>query len=516
MLALILLVAMRVVVYPDRAQVSVSRAATCGARGAVAVPFEGITPAADPNSFRALSTDASVLGVRAELRAQPEAFSAKAEKLDAQIRALESEVRGIRDAIDRAANQTRVAHTYGDVAAQMVGREMVLPGANPEAWDHAFSQALHATIEAHEAQVEARTAQRETQRKLDEARRQRNELAQASRRQSWFAEVLLGCERGGNAHAELSYMTGGASWEPLYEARADEKGGTVQLAMYATVRQATGDAWKGAQVVLSTAIPRQDATPPEVTPLRVGAQEKKAEKKVLVRRDEEQQHAEAAEPSAAAQEAPGMEAAAQGLSVQLRVKEASDIAGDGTPARLFVGAHRLQARYAYRTIPKLLPYVFRVADLVNTAPFPLLPGMVDTFRRSGFIARTPLERVAEGARFHLSLGLEDGIKVKRIVRDEMQRDKGLFGTTRRFRYEYRFELTSALKRPEVVELSDHIAVSELDDVKVELEERTTGPREWRADDGVVTWKVEVPAGGKKDVDLAFHVDVPSSYDSGGL
>jgi uncharacterized protein (TIGR02231 family) len=310
-------------------------------------------------------------------------------------------------------------------------------------------------------------------------------------------------------------MVGGAGWEPTYEARADEKSGKVDLAMLATVRQATGEDWKKAQVVLSTAIPRSDATPAELQTLRVGALEKKAEKKVLVRRDEEQQHAEAA-GAAAGGEGEGMESAAQGLSVQLRVKAPADLPGDGTPTRLFVGSHELNARFAYRTVPKLMPYVFRVADLVNTAPFPLLPGPIDAYRKSGFIARTPLDRIAEGSKFHLTFGIEERVKVKRLVLEEIQKDAGLFGQNKRFHYRYRFELTSHLKQPEQIEVSDHVPVSELDDVKVEIDDRTSRGYELAGDDGLLTWKAALKPGEQRNLDLAFHVDVPGSYDSGGM
>lgn len=163
-----------------------------------------------------------------------------------------------------------------------------------------------------------------------------------------------------------------------------------------------------------------------------------------------------------------------------------------------------------------MPYVFRVADVVNTAPFALLPGPLDAFRRNGFIARTGIERIAEGQKFHLTFGLEENLKVKRLVVEEISRDTGLFGQNKRFRYAYRFELESRLPRAETVELSDHIPVSELDDVMVAFEDKTTRPAEVEKSDGIVTWKVQLPPGQKKTVELAFHVEVPGSYDSGGM
>src|SRR5262249_49709342 len=141
-------------------------------------------------------------------------------------------------------------------------------------------------------------------------------------------------------------------WSPAYEARADEVSGAVELSTFATVRQSTGEPWSAARVVLSTAVPRQDATPPQIAPLRLWAEERRAEKKVLAARTELHERAEASgEPAPAATPGPsqpttgGLRAAAQGLSVQLAVPEPADVAGDGTPSRLFVARTRLRARF---------------------------------------------------------------------------------------------------------------------------------------------------------------------------
>src|SRR5205823_11960200 len=82
------------------------------------------------------------------------------------------------------------------------------------------------------------------------------------------------------------------SWQPAYEARADESEGAVDLSTYALVRQSTGENWTQAKVVLSTAVPRQDATPPELQPLQLWAEERSPERKVLVRREEYHEHSE--------------------------------------------------------------------------------------------------------------------------------------------------------------------------------------------------------------------------------
>ena len=78
------------------------------------------------------------------------------------------------------------------------------------------------------------------------------------------------------------------------------------------------------------------------------------------------------------------------------------------------------------------------------------------------------------------------------------------------------ELENFLDQPEQIEVSEPVAVSELDDVKVSIDNKVTSGYELRATDGVVTWKPRIAPGEKKVFDLVYFIDVPSSYDSGGL
>jgi len=89
---------------------------------------------------------------------------------------------------------------------------------------------------------------------------------------------------------------------------------------------------------------------------------------------------------------------AQGFGAARGAKRAT-VAGDGTEQRLFVARHRLKASFGFRTAPRAQPYVFRVAELVNTAPFPLLAGALSAFRSTGLIARYGIEGVAEARCF---------------------------------------------------------------------------------------------------------------------
>jgi uncharacterized protein (TIGR02231 family) len=444
------------------------------------------------------------------------------ERLDGELRKLGVQARALRDAIDRAARASQLAGGLEGVAVALVSRELTDAAPNTKAWGAAFDADLAAREKAAAADGDARAKLRELERSMEDLRRKRVRLQAQSARRERTVEVVVACPAGARAvDVALTYLVGGASWSPAYEARADEAGSIVELRTFATVRQSTGEDWKGAKIILSTAVPRQDATPPEIAPLRLWAEERKPERKVIVRRDERYEHAEATGSSSTSTPSggapgPSLKAVAQGLSVQLEVPDPSDVPGDNSPARLFVGKAALKARFTLRAAPKLAPFAFRVADCTNSAPYPLLAGPLDAYRGAGLAARYPIERTAEGAPLHLTFGIDESVRVKRVVVEEIQRDKGFFGTTRRFRFGYRFEIQSYLARAAELEVQDHVPVSELDDVKVAFDAPTSDGYRAGADDGIVTWRLQLKPGEKRVVALAFHVDVPSSYDTGAM
>jgi uncharacterized protein (TIGR02231 family) len=499
----------RVVVYPDRAQVTRSAQAQCGTQ-AVKVEFTGLPPSADPGSLRAQTSEGGVESVDVVEEPRATAFSAEVNDVETQLRQLGAQLAALNDAREKAQSLDRLAGNLEGVSAQLISGEISQPDV--KAWRSALDQTLKARLEASRQRFDVSARQRELQQKSADLRRKLRQLGVARDRRERRAEVLVSCAAGHEAQVELTYLVGGASWQPAYEARADESKGSVALSLFATVSQSTGESWDQAQLILSTAVPSQDATPPEISPLRVYADPREPPKKVLVRRDELQKHAEAG--AAAGGSSAGLAAQEEGLSVQLAVKGPADVAGDGTPARLLVATAQLSAKFAWKTVPKLVPFVFRVADLVNSAPFPLLDGEVDLFRKGAYLGRVPLERVAEGARFHLSFGLEDGVKVKRLVMEEIVRDQGLFKSAQRFRYAYRFEVENTSRTAQQLELSEQVPVSELSDVQVALEDRTTPGYAQNREDGIVTWKLSLAPGEKRELNLAFHVDVPSDYATG--
>ncbi len=502
-----------VVVYPDRAQVTRVTTLDCGTRRTVT--FSGITAAAAEDSFRAQLEGGSIEALRVERSVRADALTPQFNELRAKLRALDAEQEALNDELARARSKAEVGRHFEQIASAQVQREMALEKPDVKAWSQAFDVALQSHVQGELAQTELATKQRDLSNRRSVTQRKLDALGYAARREEYSAEVVASCPAGRSARLELTYLVGGASWSASYEAHADEAANSVELTTFATVKQATGEAWEATKLTLSTAIPAQNATPPELKRLQVSAVEQPPEKKGLVRRDERVAQADGA--SSVASTGDGrIRLSAQGLSVQLAVPDRSSVAGDGTEHRLFVARTKMKASFAMRSAPREQPFVFRVADLTNQAPFPLLPGPVSVFRSAGLIARYAMPRVAEGAVFHLTFGIEDSLRVKRVVVTELKRDAGLFNSKKRFNYDYRFELSNWGKGAADIELWETLPVSEVDDVAVTVAEQTTAGYALDRSDGIAKWKVKLAAKEQRKVELAYKVDVPSSYETGGL
>lgn len=503
-----------VVVYPDRAQVTREQTVTC--RGPTSARFEAVPLAAAADSLRARATGATVEGLISEEYTREGAHREERARLETRLGAILREEKAHNDAVARVSDLRTLANGYTDVAVDRITRELTASSKpDPRAWEAALDSALAVRQRAMTEALEASARLRALEKQRSQVEAEMEMLRLDTERQERRVEVRLSCPEGTRARVELTYLVGQVSWTPSYEARANENTRTMELTTLATVRQATGEDWTEAKLVLSTAQPQRDATLPAIRPLTVFAEERAKERRVLVRRDEQPQHAHAGGTDNTAR-SKGLESVPQGLSVQLVAPTPVSIPGDDSAVRVQVAQTRLKAAFHWRTIPKLHPVVFRVARLNNAAAFPLLPGDVDLYRGTGFIGRQSLEHVAQGAPFELTFGVEEGLRVERRVVEELQRPKGLFKDTQRFRYAYQFTLNNLRAHPEEVELSEHFPVSELEDVKVELEPETTAGYTLQSNDGIATWKVKLAPGEKRTLDFAFHIDAPSSYETKGL
>lgn len=503
----------KVTVHPDGAIVSRTMKGAC-VGGQASVVFSGLSPAFETEGLRAVATGAGdVESVAFTQRIHEQAW-------DGEVRTLEEELISRQANVDtqhRLAEAARARRARATVVREstraFIQRDAML-SAKPDtakwalALDHAQSEILAADSAVRDTEQVIVLEQE----RIAELGRLLAELRGGAARQSLDVEVVVACR--GAFSVELAALTRRARWAPVYEARALRKSKQVSLTALAEVSQGTGETWEAVEVTLSTALAQRRATPPVPQRLYVGANEKDAAKKVLVRRNEDVRRVGDLDAVAQTGE---LAVGDEGLSIRLPVAGRSRVQGDGRSARLRIETLSLPATFEDRTTPRLVPVVFVAADVRNAAKWPLLPGRVELFSEGGYLGVTTMERTPEGGLLEFAFGLDEAVQVRRVVLMEDARDPGFFGSTRRMMYGYRFELEASNEGPAKVRLRDQVPVSELDDVKVVLDRKKTTPGFELVDaDGHISWLVDVPAGGSRSIELHFVVEIPEKYDSSGL
>jgi len=364
--------------------------------------------------------------------------------------------------------------------------------------------------------------------KIDALRRQQNEATGSNRKEVKTVEVAVEVTRSGSLTLELTAMISQAGWEPSYDVRLASDGTSADLTFQAMIRQQTGEEWRTVDLTLSTARPAIGGAPPELTPWQIFFyRPQPVMPKVMaaapmtfgkaVKKSARREMDSGALDMINSEEAPASFAVArisdEQSSVSFHIPRAVDIPSDGTRHNTVVAVERLPVTIEYLSVPKLSPAVFLKAELVNSAPYPLLPGKVNTFIGTGFTGSSHLNKIAAGEKFDLFFGNDDQVTVKR---EELKQHKeaGLFGKNR-VSYRYRIEMNNFRKTPLTLTLRDQLPVAGDEEIKVSLEEPSLKPAEVKSD-GTVIWKTQLLAGEKKELTFGILVEYPKDKDITGL
>ncbi|WP_437654288.1 DUF4139 domain-containing protein [Sorangium sp. So ce1182] len=263
-------------------------------RGATEISVTGITPLAEPGSFRALVAAAGepasasgeagaaparrdvreVIGVRARLAVPPapvsrSALSARLRELELAIERLGAEhahLRLWRDKLGAVALDPELARRFrpGDPAAR-IRDALAVSGVLSDELAALDARAAVVEAELERARKELMAAQ------LDAAQAASGEVEERAPARLDVAVRLAPARdgAGGEPALRLEYAVAAARWWPAYAARFSRGATEVALQLDALVAQASGEDWKDVRLALSTADLVQDTRLPELASLRL-------------------------------------------------------------------------------------------------------------------------------------------------------------------------------------------------------------------------------------------------------
>ena len=510
-----------VTVYPGRARVT--------RRGQITVPAGDQTVYVEPlplsleeDSIRVAGRGpATVLGVDVATQRYPQAPDETVAALEQARLDAQDEVTQLVDADDVQAQLDTFLAQLARRAGNSFARTLASGDAGAELGG--FTESLTDRLSAVRATRRELAAQRrEAEKRLAAADRRLAAIVQQRMPDRRTAAIALALETEAEVEIELSYVVPAANWTSSYDVRLT--GDRLTLSWYGLITQQSGEDWPECDLTLSTARPTVTAKVPELDPwyldrfhppmpvapggpVALGMQVAGGRENLQSRRASALVAEQAAFDAVEATVEQGMTAASYTPPRPVAVP------ADGATHRATIASIDLEAELDYITAPVRSTDVHLRATVVNSSAHTLPAGKASVFHEAEFVGSAALPLWAPGEDVELALGLDDRIRVERkLVRREAS--KATLGSTRRRQVEYETKIENHTPRNARITVLDQLPVARDHEITVKPLSAEPEPAE-TTDLGVITWKLDLPAGKETAIKLAFRVDTAKSVDLTG-
>lgn len=441
-----------------------------------------------------------------------------------------------------------------------MSEEITIGAMNVDLWNNAYRFVGARSIEADDS---IRVTEQEIERLNGRVQTLKSKLQVTGRVENVSKSVTIDVDlkQAGELTLGLSYEIDGAGWTPLYDARLNRNGDSVQFAYMADVRQTTGESWKDVTLTLSTSSPESGAGPGELMPrylsvaapryenqvnelsgvISVHGRQDVLDKFVTDSRVNVNQQAIKSRPvqtvDALLDQVSGVRTTTEGevffrggragevsyvadgipinevyiageivksaLNADFLIKRKETVLSNGGPVRVAVAAWTLSAELDNFTRPIARPAVYRVAQLTNQQEAPLLQGEISLFAGPDYLGRLRLDRViAPGQKFELPFGADPHMTVKREVIKYQETKRG--GKIRINR-EIKISLNNHSQGERKLKVEDLIPVSQDSRVKIRVEDLTPKPSKM-AENGKVEWEFTIQPGQAMELVVPYNIE----------
>lgn len=380
---------------------------------------------------------------------------------------------------------------------------------------------METRVEKAQALVALQQQLQDNQEKTNFAQRKLQELSAGSSKTERDAVIVVDKKEAAAGKVRLNYLVDAASWHPQYKFRAGKAQEPVQVEYLAAIIQQTGEDWSNVNLILSTAQPMLNASPPDLKTLEVA---------VVPRAMTIAAPGQPAPPAAGMQGAGGFGAlgatkpadlgkkaqelrteanrmyntnffasGGQNINEAAALEQARDLlakeeelrkeraappaaTGDGPsvtyhlstklsiPSRndeqvIEVAKIDMKPEYYYKAVPVLTQHVYRLANLTNRSQYVLLPGEATMYIGTDFVGRTSLPLVAIGEQFTAGFGVDPQLQVVRQLVDKTRTTQG---DNQVIRFDYRILLSSYKTEAVSVQLWDRLPHAETEAMGVNL------------------------------------------------
>jgi len=341
-------------------------------------------------------------------------------------------------------------------------------------------------------------------------------------------EILFNAEKEQKIRIVADYLTKNANWRPLYKVSVPMSLSEIGLTMFSKIHQKTGEDWNRVALSISNVIPLSGVRLPYLSSWLLDVPRPSAKAIGEARRFATEEAAQAVDmlndkgyagiPKKEATFAAAIKRELP-LSFEYGIPQPIDIESRDKETILPLFTKKMQGDTYYYAVPKRSHLTFLVCKA--KADKELLSGPLNVYFGGRYIGKTHLREKKAGEEFHLSLGADREVMVKREkVKDKVK--ETYFGKIQRGtivrELGYKIMVENMKDRSIVLKVVDNIPVSRTD--KIELKELTMKPepaqKNYRDKEGVMLWEYTLEPEQQQEITIEFIVTYPKDLLPGGF
>ncbi len=440
-------------------------------------------------------------------------------KLADEIADLEKEDKLLETELKTLAAQETFLTSIQSTSSTEAGKQVALGKPATAAWSSSMSFIAENLNKIYAGKVGLEYKRKDLKTQMEVLKKQMSEMESAKPREEKSITLSLRAAKTGPVDVLISYLVEDVSWWPSYEVRALPQSGKVEVVYSGHIRQKSGEDWNQVDLILSTASPHRSAKAPEWRPWDVRLWE---ERPVSLRKADRNQIALAVQQAEEAGTLDMVVAPAptrlesKSITAQFAVTGQRDVLSGEEPAKVLISRETFPAEMAYITIPRLSPFVYLQGKLTNSSAYPMLSGEALVYVDGDFVGRSAFTALAPGEKVDLSLGIDEGMKVKRELVKKYDSNAGVVSKKHEVEYDYRITLENYKAQAVRLTLVDQLPRSLQEEVKVEDVKLVPDASEWNKENQKLSWNVELKPKEKKEVTIHFKVSYPRDRQISGV
>ncbi|WP_078125802.1 DUF4139 domain-containing protein [Leptospira alexanderi] len=181
------------------------------------------------------------------------------------------------------------------------------------------------------------------------------------------------------------------------------------------------------------------------------------------------------------------------------------IPSDRSFNKVFLKKKSLSLTPGYFASPLAGPGAYLTVEASNSEGEPLLAGPMEVFSGNTLLGNTVLNTSKPGETIRMELGQDRDILVNRRETSFEQKE-GVISSRTKIKYKINIEIKNHKKRNVILTLIDRVPYTVDDSVEIKFEFGKDLPS--KNEEGILTYKMELPPGGKKIIEFEYSVSHP--------